>query len=146
MSSGFAVASVCWLLIVARPTLAMTVAAVAIFAVGEMMQAPRFYEYVSNLAPQEQVGTFMGFAFLPVAIGSLIAGRISGPLVEYMSHSATPERMWLPVSADRRRVHDPHAAVRPLRGPAEGNWRLMALLEPAHQKGHFRSGTKTCRR
>ncbi len=33
-----------------------------IFAIGEAVQAPRFYEYVSRLAPPEQVGTYMGFA------------------------------------------------------------------------------------
>ena len=98
MTSGFAVASACWLLIVARPTLAMTVVAIALFAIGEMMQAPRFYEYVSDLAPREQVGTFMGFAFLPVAIGSLVAGQISGWLLEIMKTSPQPERMWIPVS------------------------------------------------
>jgi len=47
------------------------------FALGEAMQAPRFYEYVSSLAPKDQVGTFMGFAFLPIAIGSFTAGVIA---------------------------------------------------------------------
>jgi dipeptide/tripeptide permease len=76
----------------------MTVAAIALFAVGEMMQAPRFYEYVSDLAPREQVGTFMGFAFLPVAIGALVAGQISSRLLDIMKTSPQPERMWVPVS------------------------------------------------
>ncbi len=51
------------------------------FAIGEAIQAPRYYEYVADLAPKEQVGTYMGFAFLPVAIGTFIAGATSGPLV-----------------------------------------------------------------
>jgi dipeptide/tripeptide permease len=101
MSSGFAMASACWLLIAARPTLTVTVIAIAIFALGETMQAPRFYEYVAGLAPREQVGTFMGFAFLPVAIGALVAGPLSGWLVEHYLRegSAHPERMWLVLSA-----------------------------------------------
>ena len=99
MSAGFAVASGCWLLMAAQPTLTMTIVAIAIFAVGETMQAPRFYEYVADLAPREQVGTFMGFAFLPVAIGALVAGPLSGWLVEYMKSASSPERMWIPLSA-----------------------------------------------
>jgi len=54
-----------------------------VFAIGEAIQAPRYYEYVADLAPKEQVGTYMGFAFLPVAIGTFFAGIIAGPLVEY---------------------------------------------------------------
>ena len=59
------------------------------------MQAPRFYEYVANLAPKDQVGTFMGFAFLPVAIGALVAGWLSGELVEtYVHGPGNPSGIW----------------------------------------------------
>ena len=34
--------------------------------------------YVAALAPTEQVGTHMGFAFLPIAIGTFIAGGRAG--------------------------------------------------------------------
>ncbi len=95
MSSGFALASLGWLLIGAIPTLSATVAGIAIFAVGEAMQAPRFYEYVADLAPRDQVGTYMGFAFLPVAIGALVAGYLSGFLVEtFLKQSHRPSLMW----------------------------------------------------
>ncbi|MGA9116732.1 MAG: MFS transporter [Bacteroidota bacterium] len=57
--------------------------ALIVFALGESIQAPRYYEYVADLAPKEQVGTYMGFAFLPIAIGTFFAGLISGPLVEH---------------------------------------------------------------
>ena len=53
-----------------------------LYAIGEGLQAPRYYEYVADLAPKEQVGTYMGFAFLPVAIGTFVSGAIAGPLVE----------------------------------------------------------------
>ena len=100
MSSGFAVASLGWLLIGAVPTMAGTVAGIAIFAVGEAMQAPRFYEYVADLAPKDQVGTYMGFAFLPVAIGALVAGYLSGFLVEtFLKQSHRPAMMWYVLSA-----------------------------------------------
>ena len=81
MTLGFALASGCWFLMGSSPVLWTTIAAIALFAIGEGLQAPRFYEYVADLAPKEQVGTYMGFAFLPIAIGTFIAGWIAGPLV-----------------------------------------------------------------
>jgi MFS family permease len=83
MILGFVLASASWFVMGAFPTLFMTVAAIVIFAIGEATQAPRYYEYVSDLAPKEQVGTYMGFAFLPVAIGTFVAGATSGPLVAH---------------------------------------------------------------
>jgi len=91
MTAGFAVASSAWLLIALIPTWQAVVLAMFVFAVGEGLQAPRFYEYVADLAPREQVGTFMGFAFLPVALGSVVGGALAGFLVErFVRGSATP--------------------------------------------------------
>jgi POT family proton-dependent oligopeptide transporter len=98
MTMGFAVASASWLLIAGAPTIGWVVAAISLFAVGESMQAPRFYEYVSDLAPADRVGTFMGFAFLPVAIGSLVAGPLSGWLVQHYLHGSRPSGMWVVLS------------------------------------------------
>ncbi len=100
MTSGFAVASLAWLLIGLVPTMTATIAGIMVFAVGEAMQAPRFYEYVADLAPRDQVGTFMGFAFLPVAIGALVAGYLSGFLVDhFMRQSYRPGMMWIVLAA-----------------------------------------------
>jgi dipeptide/tripeptide permease len=96
MALGFAISSASWLLIAGFVSTPITVLAIACYAVGEAMQAPRFYEYVADLAPKHQVGTFMGFAFLPVAIGSLLAGPLSGWLVaHYIKGSASPGGMWV---------------------------------------------------
>lgn len=96
MTLGFALASGSWFLMGSVATLWATVVSIVIFAVGEATQAPRYYEYVADLAPKEQVGTYMGFAFLPVALGTLVAGLTSGPLVETYIRSGAPhpERMW----------------------------------------------------
>ncbi len=83
MTIGFVLASASWFVMGAFPTMTMTIAAIAIFAIGEAIQAPRYYEYVADLAPKEQVGTYMGFAFLPVAIGTFISGATSGKLVAH---------------------------------------------------------------
>jgi proton-dependent oligopeptide transporter, POT family len=95
MTLGFALASVSWFLMGAVPTVSMTVVAIIVFAVGEAIQSPRYYEYVADLAPKEQVGTYMGFAFIPVALGTFVAGFSSGRLVEaYVNQSDTPWHMW----------------------------------------------------
>ena len=101
MTVGFLLASVSWLVMAAVPTLTVTVVAIMIFALGEGLQSPRYYEYVADLAPKEQVGTYMGFAFLPIAIGTFVAGLIAGPLVVHYVDGfkagtvAHPEAMWL---------------------------------------------------
>ncbi len=68
--------------------------ALAVVAMGELIQSPRFYEYVSRLAPPGQQGVFMGFSFLPIAIGSATAGVIGGRLVESFGKSGAPHQMW----------------------------------------------------
>jgi len=71
------------------------VLALVVLAIGEMVQSPRYYEYVSRLAPPGQQGTFMGFSFLPVAIGFVIAGQIGGRLVNYYGAVLhRPNQLW----------------------------------------------------
>lgn len=102
MTLGFSFASASWFLMGTFPTLTLCIVAIAIFAIGESLQAPRYYEYVADLAPKDQVGTYMGFAFLPVAIGTFIAGAIAGPLVtryvepfkQGVVGAPPPQQMW----------------------------------------------------
>lgn len=52
-----------------------------VIAVGELIQQPRYYHYISRLAPPGQQGTYMGFAFLPLGIGAFASGPIGGILL-----------------------------------------------------------------
>lgn len=111
MTLGLALATLAWFLMGSAPTLTVTIAAIMLFAIGEATQAPRYYEYVADLAPKEQVGTYMGFAFLPVAIGTFAAGAIAGRLVEHYigrtvngqlipgPGAAAPQHMWYVIGA-----------------------------------------------
>jgi len=93
MVTGFVLASLSWIIIGASATVPAAIIGVMLFAFGEATQAPRFYEYVASLAPKEQVGTFMGFAFLPVAIGSFVAGGVADWLrAAYLE--TNPSMMW----------------------------------------------------
>lgn len=95
---GFSIASLSWIIIGAGGTILAAIIGVATFALGEATQAPRFYEYVSSLAPKDQVGTFMGFAFLPVAIGSFSAGMI-GDYLRLTYLETDPAMIWYILSA-----------------------------------------------
>ena len=90
---GFIAATISWLVVGIGGTIATTIAGIAVYAIGESIVAPRFYEYVGSLAPKGQIGTFMGFAFLPVAIGSFVAGPVADKLrITYMD--THPAMMW----------------------------------------------------
>ena len=102
MTLGFALASASWFVMGSAASLTVTIGAIGLFALGEAIQAPRYYEYVADLAPKDQVGTYMGFAFLPIAIGTFVAGALSGHLVaRYVEPfkagvpgAAPPQHMW----------------------------------------------------
>ncbi len=97
MTVGFILASLSWVVMGASITTTAAVIAMAMFAFGEATQAPRFYEYVSSLAPTGQTGTFMGFAFLPIAIGAYTAGYLADWLRNtYMQ--ANPSMMWYSIA------------------------------------------------
>ncbi|MFM8849090.1 MAG: hypothetical protein ACKOE5_01675, partial [Cytophagales bacterium] len=97
MIVGVTIASLSWIIIGAGGTTLAAIVGMAVFAIGEATQAPRFYEYVSSIAPKDQVGTFMGFAFMPIAIGSFTAGIIADWLrSSYLQ--TNPAMMWYTLS------------------------------------------------
>jgi proton-dependent oligopeptide transporter, POT family len=99
MTLGILISSFSWLVLVVHASTGFVIAALFILAVGEITQSPRYYEYVSRLAPPGQQGTYMGYAFLPIAIGYLIAGKLGGYLVHYFGDVLhRPEQMWWVVS------------------------------------------------
>jgi dipeptide/tripeptide permease len=120
MTVGLLVASCSWLLLIFSPaaslmnglsgtlgSIGMAIKgstllvgfALAVLAIGEMILSPRLYEYVSRLAPPGQQGVYMGFAFLPVAIGFYVAGAVGGRLIEHFGKQMQqPGTAWLVIS------------------------------------------------
>lgn len=98
MAVGVAITSVAWLILLLGKGSWFIAATLFGVALGEALQASRFYEYCSRLAPQGQEGVFMGYAFLPIAIGFLIAGQIGGRLVRYFGDVRhEPAQLWIVV-------------------------------------------------
>ena len=92
---GTLISAVSWLVLAFHPAVWTCYAAIFVLAIGEIVHQPRYYEYISRLAPPGQQGTYMGFAFLPLGIGSLIGGWFGGRVMHHfgeMEHH--PERAW----------------------------------------------------
>ena len=63
---------------------------VAMIAFSELFTSPRMYEYIGALAPKGQEGLFLGYANLPLAIGSLFGGPVGAFIFnEIMAKGAT---------------------------------------------------------
>ena len=92
---GTVITSVSWLILALRPTIWGAILSLFVLALGEITQQPRYYEYISRLAPAGQQGTYMGFAFLPIGIGSFIGGWFGGTLIHHFGEVRhQPAQMW----------------------------------------------------
>jgi POT family proton-dependent oligopeptide transporter len=98
--AGVLISSVSWVVLTFGSSTPFLVAALILLALGEVTQAPRYYEYIASLAPDGQQGLFMGYAFLPIGIGYLIGGRVAGWALRYFGETLhRPELMWWVFSA-----------------------------------------------
>jgi proton-dependent oligopeptide transporter, POT family len=92
---GTAITSLSWTVLPLWHSKWAAVLALFILAIGEIIQSPRYYEYISRLAPAGQQGTYMGFAFLPIGIGSLIGGPLAGVLMHKFGEvEHRPDTFW----------------------------------------------------
>lgn len=92
---GTLISALAWIILIIHPTVLGAILTLIAVAIGEITQSPRYYEYISRLAPSGQQGTYMGFAFLPIGIGSLIGGWFGGNLIHYFGEvKHQPGLMW----------------------------------------------------
>jgi proton-dependent oligopeptide transporter, POT family len=97
---GTLVTALAWIILIVRPTVTGVILTLVAVALGEITQSPRYYEYISRLAPSGQQGTYMGFAFLPLGIGSLIGGNFGGFLIHHYGEvKHQPGMMWVVITA-----------------------------------------------
>jgi proton-dependent oligopeptide transporter, POT family len=91
---GFAISSLIWLIIGIYPSIPTIAAGIVAFAIGEMIQAPRYYEYISEIAPPGQQGLYQGYAFLPIAIARFVGDPLGGWLYQISKANGKPEMVW----------------------------------------------------
>jgi len=96
---GTLISGAAWILLVVHPTVPMAYITLVVVAIGEITQQPRYYEYISRLAPPGQQGTYMGFAFLPIGLGSLGGGLLGGWLLHQFGEvHHQPALIWCAVT------------------------------------------------
>ena len=92
---GTLISALAWVVLIAWHSVVAAYLTLVLVAVGEITQSPRYYEYISRLAPPGQQGTYMGFAFLPIGIGSFLAGVFGGRLIHHFGEVVhQPQQMW----------------------------------------------------
>ena len=92
---GTLVSALGWLIVASHPAVWAVVLSIFVVALGEIVLSPRYYEYISRLAPPGQQGTYMGFAFLPIGIGSLVGGWLGGRLMHHYGEVVQrPAQVW----------------------------------------------------
>jgi POT family proton-dependent oligopeptide transporter len=91
---GFAISSLIWIIIAISPSIPTIAAGIVAFSIGEMIQAPRYYEYISEIAPPGQQGLFQGYAFLPIALARFVGDPIGGWLYQSSKQSGNIENVW----------------------------------------------------
>jgi dipeptide/tripeptide permease len=63
---------------------------VALIAFGELFTSARMYEYIGSVAPKGQEGLYLGYANLPLAIGSFTGGPVGAYIFnDIMAKGAT---------------------------------------------------------
>jgi dipeptide/tripeptide permease len=89
MMGGILVCSIGMALTLFTQNVMFVIAAILVFAIGEMASSPKITEYIGRIAPKDKVGLYMGCSFLPVFVGSSIGGIISGNVYGTMSDKIT---------------------------------------------------------
>jgi MFS family permease len=96
---GTVITSLAWVVLAIHPTLWGAGLSIFVLAIGEITQQPPYYEYISKLAPPGQQGTYMGFAFLPIGIGSLIGGWFGGRMFHHFGEvQGKPQLAWYAIT------------------------------------------------
>ncbi len=57
---------------------------IASMAIGEMLASPRIYQYIGAISPKGQEGLYLGYANLPMAIGTIIGAPLGGVMFEQL--------------------------------------------------------------
>jgi dipeptide/tripeptide permease len=89
MVTGFIIASVGMALTLMTQNVVFIVVAIFVFAVGEMTASPKITEYIGRIAPKDKKALYMGYSFIPVFLGNVFAGFISGNVYQTLSDKHT---------------------------------------------------------
>ena len=89
MMVGILIASVGLGLSLATQNGLYIIIALFIFSIGEMSSSPKITEYIGRIAPMDKTALYMGCSFIPVALGNIFAGIVSGNIFQNLSDKIT---------------------------------------------------------
>jgi proton-dependent oligopeptide transporter, POT family len=116
----------------------LTALGILIFSVGEMLSAPKFSEFMSNLAPPEKKAMYLGFSQVPLAIGWSLEGKLGPTLYDRLGSKESFAREML---AERGWAADKISAIP--QGKAfdtlvellqQGRWEVTQQLYQLHHE------------
>jgi MFS family permease len=81
----------------------VSLGAISIFSVGEMLSSPKFSEFIGNFAPHDKKAMYLGFSQIPIAIGWTLEGKLGPTLYE---HFASRDRFSRELLLDRAETGD----------------------------------------
>ena len=85
MVVGFLVCTIGMSLTLVSQNVLFVLIAILIFAIGEMAGSPKITEYIGRIAPADKKALYMGYSFIPVFIGNVLAGILSGSVYQSLS-------------------------------------------------------------
>lgn len=85
MVSGFLISTIGLSLTFITQNPLFITASLFIFAIGEMTASPKITEYIGRIAPADKKALYMGYSFIPMFLGNLFTGIISGEVYQVMS-------------------------------------------------------------
>ncbi|MBI5532434.1 MAG: MFS transporter [Deltaproteobacteria bacterium] len=72
------------------------IAGMIVFSIGEMTAHPKYYSYISQIAPEDKKATYMGYSFLYGIIGSSVGGIVGAFLyARLVDRMHMPRVLWL---------------------------------------------------
>ncbi len=83
--TGFIIATIGMALTVYTNNVLFILVAIFVFSIGEMSASPKITEYIGRIAPIDKKALFMGFAYVPMFLGNIFAGIVSGPVYQRSS-------------------------------------------------------------
>lgn len=85
MTTGFIINAIGMALSFYTQNVSFLLIALFVFGIGEMMGSPKITEYIGMIAPPDKKALYMGFSYIPVFLGSFLAGIVSGNVYEKLS-------------------------------------------------------------
>ena len=109
----------------------VSLGAIGIFSVGEMLSSPKFSEYIGNFAPSDKKGMYLGFSQISLALGWTLEGAVGPRLYDHFASKDVFSRDMLVANG-----MDPVAAAAIKQGEA-----FTTLVASLHRDPHAVTAT-----